>query len=276
LKLAGKTALVTGSGRGIGRACAIELARHGADVVINDRPGSPDLQDVSKQIVGLGRRCFAIEADVFSRSGCQRLFDSALDRCRQVDILVSNPALNTRSSFLDQDPDEFERMIQANLISGFHISQLVARHMVDRGEGGKIVFVSSVQAELPMAGNIAYGPAKAALNHLARSIAVELSPHQIHVNAIEPGWIDTPGERASFGDELIRREAQRLPLGRLGRPDEIGKAVVFLCSSDADYVSGTILVVDGLFRYKDLTPNSVLAPDEASCKTHPSERENRR
>ncbi len=111
-----------------------------------------------------------------------------------------------------------------------------------------------------MAGNIAYGPAKAALNHLARSIAVELAPHQIHVNAIEPGWIDTPGERVSFGEAMIQREAAKLPLGRLGTPQDIGKAAVFLCSSDSDYVTGTILVVDGAFRYKDFVASAVLAP----------------
>jgi glucose 1-dehydrogenase len=262
LRLAGKTALVTGSGRGIGRGCALQFAREGADVVINDRPGSTGIDSVAEEIRELGRKCVAIEADVFSRTGCEKLVQKSLDQVAQIDILVSNPALNTRCGFLDQDPIEFERLIQATLVSGFHISQLVARHMVARGGGGKILFMSSVQAELPMAGNIAYGPAKAALNHMARSIAVELARHGIHVNAIEPGWIDTPGERVSFSDEVIEREAEKLPLGRLGTPEEIGKAAVFLCSSDADYVSGTVLVVDGLFRYKDLIPGVVLAPTE--------------
>lgn len=260
MKLAGKTALVTGAGQGIGRGCAIELAREGADLVINDRDGSTKLSAVANEIRSLGRKCIAIEADVFSRAGCEALLEKSLAQVPQIDILVSNPARNSRCSFLDQDPIEFERLIQATLIGGFHISQLVARQMVARGQGGKIVFMSSVQAELPMAGSIAYGPAKAALNHLARSIAVELAPHRINVNAIEPGWIDTPGERQSFGDEVIEREAAKLPLGRLGRPEEIGKAAVFLCSSDADYVTGTILVVDGAFRYKDYVPGVVLSP----------------
>jgi len=262
LKLEGKTALVTGAGRGIGRGCAVELARTGADLVINDRPGSALLEGVAAEVRALGRKCTAIEADVFSRAGCEELVNKTLDQVAQIDILVSNPALNTRCGFLDQDPIEYERLIQATLIGGFHISQLVARHMVARGEGGKIVFMSSVQAELPMAGNIAYGPAKAALNHMARSIAVELAPHRINVNAIEPGWIDTPGEHESFSDEMIRREGAKLPLGRLGRPEEIGKAAVFLCSGDSDYVTGTILVVDGAFRYKDYVPGVVLAPEK--------------
>jgi glucose 1-dehydrogenase len=260
LRLAGKTALVTGAGQGIGRGCAVELAREGADLVINDRPGSTKLAGVAAEIRELDRKCIAIEADVFSRAGCEELVEKTLAQVTQIDVLVSNPALNTRCSFLEQDPAEFERLIQATLVGGFHVSQLVARHMVARGGGGKIVFMSSVQAELPMAGNIAYGPAKAALNHMARSIAVELAPHRIHVNAIEPGWIDTPGERVSFSAEVIEREAAKLPLGRLGRPEEIGRAAVYLCSSDSDYVTGTILVVDGAFRYKDFVPGVVLTP----------------
>jgi glucose 1-dehydrogenase len=261
LKLSGKTALVTGAGQGIGRGCAIELARDGADRVINDRPGNLQIHDVAAEIRVLGRACVAIPADVFSRAGCEALVEEALRQVAGIDILVSNPALNSRSGFLDQDPFEFERLIQATLVGGFHISQLVARQMVARGEGGKIVFISSVQAELPMADNIAYGPAKAGLNHMARSIAVELAPHRIQVNAIEPGWIDTPGERRSFSEEMIEREGAKLPLGRLGKPEEIGRAAVYLCSSDADYVTGAILVVDGGFRYKDLAPGAVLAPN---------------
>jgi glucose 1-dehydrogenase len=145
---------------------------------------------------------------------------------------------------------KFEQTIQATLTGGFHLSQLVARHMVERGSG-KIVFISSVQAERPYTVCCAYGAAKAGLNHLMRSIAVELSPHRINVNAIEPGWIDTPGERQAFTDEQISERGQRIPWGRLGQPEEIGRAATFLASSDADYISGSVLAVDGLFRYKD-------------------------
>lgn len=261
MKLAGKVALVTGSGRGIGRACAVELARLGADIILNDRPQSDRCESVRQEITQLGVRCEVVEANVFSREGCEQLLNEALSRFERIDILVSNPALNTRCGFLEQDPVEFERMIQATLISGFHMSQLVARHMVELTTAGKILFISSVQAELPMAGNIAYGPAKAALNHLARSVAVELASYRINVNAIEPGWIDTPGERESFSAEVIEDEAKKLPLGRLGEPEEIGKAAAFLCSPDADYITGSILVVDGAFRFKPWGPRTVLTPD---------------
>lgn len=258
MNLDGKVALVTGGGRGIGKGIALELARAGADIVLNDRPESPDLAQAADEVRNLGRSCHPIEADVSRRPGCEQMVAEALRLVPQIDILVSNPAWNTRCGFLEQDPEEFEQIIQATLVGGFHVSQLVARHMVARGGGGKIIFISSIQAELPMAGNIAYGPAKAALNHMTRSISVELCPHGIHVNAIEPGWIDTPGEHESFDEEVIRQEAARLPLGRLGTPAEIGRAAVFLASPDADYITGSILAVDGGFRYKDCRATAVV------------------
>ena len=123
--------------------------------------------------------------------------------------------------------------------------------MVERGEGGKVVFISSVQAEMPIARCVAYGAAKAGLNHMMRTIAVELSSHRINVNAIEPGWIDTPGEHETFGDERIEEEGALLPWGRLGTPHDIGQAAAFLCSAEADYITGSVLAVDGGFRAKD-------------------------
>jgi glucose 1-dehydrogenase len=250
MKLAEKIALVTGAGRGIGKGCALELAKEGADLVLNDRPGSPDLAAAAAEIRGLGRKCVAIEADVFSREECERLVRETLGQVGRIDILISNPAYSRRSPFLDFDPVEFEKVVRGTLIGGFHVSQLVARHMVERGSGGKIVFISSVQAVMPFASCAPYGAAKAGLDHLARTISVELSGHRINVNAIEPGWIDTPGEHEAFGDETLAREGARIPLGRMGTPADIGRAAVFLASGDADYVTGAILRVDGGFRYK--------------------------
>ena len=206
IDLSGKQAVVTGAGRGIGKGCALELARHGADVVINDRPGSPDLADTADEIRALGRSCHAIESDVFSRGGCEEFVSRVLSEVDHIDILVSNPAFSQRGAFLEYSPELFEKTIAGTLTSGFHMSQLVARHMVERGEGGKIVFISSVQAEMRIGLCVAYGAAKAALNHMTQTIAVELSSHRINVNAIEPGWINTPGERRAFSEETIAAE----------------------------------------------------------------------
>ena len=247
MRLEGKTAIVTGAGRGIGRGCALELARDGANLVINDRPGSPDLEETANDIRALGRDCRAIEADVFSRDGCEQL----LTEVGPLDILVSNPAFSRRETFLDYDPEVFEKTIQGTLLSGFHMAQLVARQMVAAGKGGKMVFISSVQAEMPIGLCVAYGAAKAGLNHMMRTISVELAEHRINVNAIEPGWIDTPGEHVTFGPEKIEEEGRLLPWGRLGTPADIGRAAAFLSSGDADYITGSVLAVDGGFRYKD-------------------------
>ena len=251
MELKGQTALVTGAGRGIGKGCALELAKQGADLLINDRPGSNDLAETADEIRALGRMCQSLEADVFCREGCEQLVSQALSQAGQIDILVSNPAYGRRCNFLDYPPEDFEAVINGTLISGFHMSQLVARHMVERGGGGKIVLISSVQAEMPFARSAAYGAAKAGLNLMTQTISVELSAHRINVNAIEPGWIDTPGERITFSDAVIEEQGSVLPWGRLGTPQDIGRAAAFLASPAADYITGSILPVDGGFRFKD-------------------------
>lgn len=245
MKLAGKTALITGAARGIGRGCVLELARAGADVAINDLAPSPEAESLLAEIHALGRKAHLIPGDVFERPGCEAVMAQTLAALGRIDILVSNPAYSRRSPFLEFDPEVFERILKGTLFGGFHMSQLVARHMVQRGGGGKIVFISSVHAKIPFARSVAYNAAKIGVNHMARTIAAELLPHRINVNVIEPGWIDTPGEHATFGSDTIAQAAATLPWGRLGLPEEIGRAAVFLCSDDADYITGTELVVDG-------------------------------
>ncbi len=254
MNLAGKWALVTGGGRGIGKGCALALARAGANIFLNDRPGSPDLEATAETIRRLGRTCVPIEADVFTRAGCETLVSRAIADAGRIDILVSNPAMSIRGTFLELEPATFERVINGTLTAGFNVSQLVAKHMVAAGQGGRIVFISSVQAEMPLPNCVAYNAAKAGLNHMARSIAAELAHARINVNVIEPGWIDTPGERTAFGDEVMAREGAQLPWGRLGTPDDVGRAAAFLASSDADYITGAVLRVDGGFVLKDCVP----------------------
>jgi glucose 1-dehydrogenase len=245
MKLAGKKALVTGAARGIGRGCALELARAGADVAVNDRARTAQAEAVVAEVEALGRQAVLVEGDAFDRAGCASVVERAIDGLGHVDILVSNPAYSRRADFLDFDPDTFARVLQGTLHGGFHMSQLVARHMAERGRGGKIVFISSVHARIPFARSVAYNAAKAGLNHLALTAAAELLRHRINVNVIEPGWIDTPGEHETFGSEALGKAGAALPWGRMGKPEDIGKAAAFLCSDDADYITGTTLLVDG-------------------------------
>ncbi len=262
MTLEGKVALVTGGGRGIGKGCALELAKAGATLIVNDRPGSPDLEATVREIAELGGMCTGIEGDVFHREGCEAVAAEAWERYGGIDLFVSNPAFSRRSAFLEFDPQVFEQVIQGTLIGGFHMSQLIARRMVERGEGGKMVFISSVQAEIPASGSTAYNGAKAGLNHMARTIAAELAGHRINVNVIEPGWIETPGEHQSFGEDRIREEESKLPWGRIGTPSDIGQAAVFLCSEAADYITGSILAVDGGYRLKDCLPETAILPKD--------------
>ncbi len=250
MKLSGKIALVTGAGRGIGKGCALALAEAGADIVLNDRPDSPDADLAANEIRELGRKCWVIEANIFHREGCEELVSAAIAEAGPLDILVSNPAFSRRASFVDVDPELFEKTLQATLTSGFHMSQLMARHFIECGGGGKIVFISSVHGVAPFPRAVAYNAAKAGLDHMMRTIAGELIRHRINVNCIAPGWIDTPGEHEVFGDAAMAAAAADLPWGRLGVPADIGKAAVYLCSDDADYVTGEVLTVDGGIRLK--------------------------
>jgi glucose 1-dehydrogenase len=245
MKLLGKKALVTGAARGIGRGCALELARAGADVAINDRDMAPHVDAVVAEIQALGRYSSLVEGSVFERQSCESVVNQAIHALGRIDIFISNPALQRRADFLHFDPDTFTNVINGTLVGGFHMSQFVARHMVDQGSGGKIVFISSCHVHTPYARSIAYNAGKGGLNLMAFTIAAELYPHRINVNVIEPGWIDTPGEREAFGEEAISRAGAALPWGRLGTPEDIGKAAAFLASQDADYITGAALRVDG-------------------------------
>lgn len=245
MKLAGKFALVTGAARGIGCGCALELAKAGADVAVNDRERTPLAESVVEKIEKLGRRAVLVEGNAFERGGCEKVLDATLHAFGRLDILVSNPAFSRRGDFLDYAPELFEKSLQGTLTGGFHMSQLAARHMVERGGGGKIVFISSVHACIPYVRSVAYNAAKAGLNHMAKTIAAELVSHKINVNVIEPGWIDTPGEHEAFGGEAIEKAAPTLPWKRLGTPEDVGRAAAFLASDDADYITGVCLPVDG-------------------------------
>jgi glucose 1-dehydrogenase len=243
LKLAGKTAVVTGASRGIGRAIAVEYAREGANVVVNDvRP--EEAESVANEIRSLGRQAIAYPADVGDRRQVESLFAAAIAAFLRLDIVVANAAFSVRKPLLDLTVEDVERTWAVSLWGVFHTCQLAARHMAAKG-GGAIVVVSSVHSFRPYPSSSAYNGAKAAVNQMAATWAVELAGQGVRVNVIEPGWTNTPGERSFHTEQELAAEGAKLLLGRLSAAEEIARAAVFLASDDASYMVGSVLRVDG-------------------------------
>ncbi len=238
-----KVALVTGARRGIGQASAVALARLGMDVVLCDV--TDEAAATEQAIAAAGQRSFYQRCDVGVRAQVESLFAAAVERFGRVDAVVNNAAINIRKPLVDLEVEDVERVWAVSLWGVFHSSQLGARQMIRQGDGGSIVMISSVHADRAFAGSTAYNGAKAAVNQMAKTWAVELAPSRIRVNAIEPGWTDTPGERTFYSEDQIVEEGRKLPLGRLGKPEEIADAVAFLVSEKASYITGSILRVDG-------------------------------
>lgn len=245
MRLEGKVALVTGANRGIGRGCAIELAREGADVAINYRRHVEEAEAVAQEVRTFGRRALVLQGDVADRRADEALVAGTVRELGRLDVLVANAAASVRKPFLELREQDMAATLGVSLWGVFHCCQFAARQMVAQGGGGNLVVISSVHAVLPVKNSLPYNTAKAGINHMARTMANELAQHRIRVNVIEPGWTDTPGERAFATEEQIQAGAKELPLGRLGTIEDIGKAVAFLVSEDGGYITGSTLRIDG-------------------------------
>lgn len=244
-RLDGKIALVTGASRGIGRGIALSLAAEGADVMINYRTHPDEAAEVAHTVDELGRRSLLWQADVADREAVQAMIAGSVAYFGRLDIAVANAATSIREPVIDASWENVQQVIQVSQFGVFHTCQLAARQMVQQGKGGKIIIISSVLEEIPAPGSAAYNMSKAAINNLGRTMAAELARHRINVNMINPGWIDTPGERRFATEEQLREGGKRIPWGRLGTAEDVGRAVAFLASDDADYVTGATLRVDG-------------------------------
>ena len=251
-RLQDKIALITGAARGIGAGIARCMAAEGAHIVINDVGNMAAAEDTAEEIRALGSQALIWQADVSDRAAVAAMIEATVQHFGRLDIAVANAAISRRAPFLEIEWADVQKTLEVSQFGAFHTAQLAAQQMVRQpapatGARGKIIFTGSVHQELPLPNSTAYNMAKIAINHLARTIAAELASERINVNVINPGWIDTPGEREYSTEEQIQAGGARIPWGRIGTPDDIGKAAVFLASDEADYITGTSLRVDGGF-----------------------------
>lgn len=244
--LEGKSVLITGASEGIGRAAAIACAREGADVGIN-YIGDDALADATLgEIEALGRRGFIVKGDVADPKVAETFVALGAARLGKVDVFVSNAGVCPFHAFLDMPAQVMERTMQVNLHGAFFMVQAAANQMVGQGTGGAIVAVSSISALVGGAMQTHYTPTKAGVLSLMQSCAIALGPHGIRCNAVLPGTIETAINREDLADPAKRASmAGRIPLGRLGKPEDLAGPIVFLASDMARYVTGAALLVDG-------------------------------
>ena len=260
----GKVALVTCGASGLGAEASIRLAREGAAVAVVGLPDDPRGNDVVSQITDAGGQAIYVGADVSREANCDAAAETAVDQFGRLDLCIAAagilharyvsgevsedaPAPNNRDSHVINKPVEYwEQVLSVNLTGVMLTNRAVARRMIAQGEGGSIVNISSGAAKIPMAGSADYSVSKAGVWMLTRCIALELAPHNIRVNTVAPGVIDTPMAMGLSQDEERRAAFERfVPLGRLGEAEDIAEASLFLLSDHAGYITGQILHPDG-------------------------------
>ena len=244
MRLSGKVALVTGAQQGIGRAIAVALARDGADVGVNflDEPSAAE--HVADEIRSLGRRAIAVQADVARAASVEAMVTAVVDALGPPEILVNNAGVFPRASFLELQEREWDHVLGVNLKGSFLCAQAVARALVAGDRPGAIVNISS-SAVRGDARGVHYSASKAGVVGLTRAMALALAPHRIRVNAIAPGLTDTQQPRYGNTEEQLAVRAREIPLGRMARPEEIAGVAVFLATSEACWITGELIHVNG-------------------------------
>ncbi|MES1198667.1 MAG: SDR family NAD(P)-dependent oxidoreductase [Pseudomonadota bacterium] len=244
--LAGKMVLVTGASAGIGRATAIAAARHGADVAINFFQDDERAQSCVDEIKALGRRAVAVEGDVADMESAATFVATAKRALGRIDVLVNNAGICPFHAFLDMPRETFERTMRVNLHGAYFMTQAAANEMVRQGDGGSIIAVSSISALVGGEYQTHYTPTKAGLHSLMQSVAIALGKYNIRCNSVLPGTILTDINKDDLADPKKRAYMEgRVPLGRLGEPNDVAGPIVFLASDLARYVTGAALLVDG-------------------------------
>lgn len=246
MKLKEKIALVTGGSRGLGKAIAMQLARDGAQVVVNYVTSSDKAEEVVQAITAGGGKALAMKADVSDLEAVEKMVDTIYEQFGRIDILVNNAGITRDELLISMERDDWDKVIATNLGGLFNCSKAVAKYMMVQ-KSGRIINMSSVAGERGGRGQSNYAASKGAVNAFTRSVAMELAPKKITVNAVAPGVVET-----EMSSTVIRRAKDiilnSVALKRLGQPEEIARVVAFLASDDASYITGEIIHVDGGFK----------------------------
>jgi len=251
--LSGQKAIVTGASSGIGRAVAIALGHAGADVIVNYHSGEEEAAEVVTEIERCGSKAIAVKANVAKEEDVQRMFGICLEKFGALDILVNNAGIQKDSSFAEMTLDQWNAVIAVNLTGQFLCAREAVRQFKSQGirkevscAAGKIICMSSVHEIIPWAGHVNYAASKGGVMLMMKSLAQEVAAERIRVNSIAPGAIRTPINHDAWSTPEAYNDLMRLiPNKRIGEPDEIGRAAVWLASDDSDYVQGITLFVDG-------------------------------
>jgi len=243
LDLSGKTALVTGGSRGIGRAIVLRLATQGADVAFSYKGNAAAAAEVTAAVEAMGRRGLAVQADARSQEGAEALVKGVIEAFGKLDILVNNAGITRDNLIMRMGPDEWTEVLETNLFGAFYAIKAVTRPML-KARGGRIINITSVSGQAGQTGQANYSSAKAGLIGLTKATARELASRGITVNAVAPGFVLTELTQ-DLPDALKDEITARTPLGRFGTTEEIANAVAFLASDEAAYITGQVLAVDG-------------------------------
>jgi glucose 1-dehydrogenase len=253
-RLEGKVAIVTGSGSGIGQAIAERLAQEGADCVVDYRDHVEEAQTTQQKIASAGGKSITVRADVTSLSDTQNLVDQAWAQLGRCDILVNNAGIEKGANFWDVTEADYDAVLNVNLKGAFFLTQAFVNRLLAGKQPGRVVNISSVHEDMVFPHFATYAASKGAMRMLMRNLAVELGPHNITVNNVAPGAIATPinSKLLSNKPELDALLAN-IPLGRMGKPEEVAGLVAFLASDEAAYVTGSTYVIDGglMRNYKE-------------------------
>lgn len=246
MRLKDKVALVTGAGSGIGRGIATRFALEGAHVAVNYLPGGDRKVAAEAEVAAFATPSIAVAADVSKRAEVEAMVAEVVKQLGRIDIVVNNAGIEIKRPFLEVTDDEWNKVLNVNLYGSFVVSQAAARQMAKQGNGGKIIYISSVHEDIPFPEFTAYCASKGGVRMMMRNLAMELAPHQINVNNIAPGAIATPINQAVLNDPQASKNAiSEIPWGRFGKPEEVASVAVFLAGDESEYVTGSTYYVDG-------------------------------